>query len=145
MGNQTINKVLIQGRLGKDPELKYTSTGTPVCSFSMATNEGYKDKAGEWQQLTEWHRVVIWGKLGESAASHMRKGTLVFVDGRNQTRKWDKDGQTHYATDVVAQRFQIIDGGKDANDRDTGQGDDFSGAGPVPASSGAGAFDDIPF
>jgi single-strand DNA-binding protein len=103
-----LNKVMLIGHLGKDPELKYTPGGAAVATFSLATTEGYKDKEGNWQERPEWHRLVVWNKQAEVAAEYLKKGQQIFVEGRLQTRTWDKDGQKHYTTEIVVQNFQML-------------------------------------
>ena len=105
---------MILGRLGQDPELKYTPSGTPVCNFSLATNDYWVDKAGQKQERTEWHRVVVWGKTGENCGQYLSKGRQAFVEGSLQTRSWEgKDGQKRYTTEVVARNVQFIGGAGD--------------------------------
>lgn len=123
----SINKCLIMGNLGKDPEVRHTASGTAVASFSLATSEKYKDKSGEWQESTTWHNIVLWGKLAEIAGAYLAKGKTCYIEGRLQTRKWqDKDGNDRYTTEIVGERMQFIgskgDGG--AQDDAEGQGDD---------------------
>jgi single-strand DNA-binding protein len=103
-----LNKVMLIGHLGKDPELKYTPGGAAVATVSLATNESYKDKDGNQQEKTEWHRLVIWNKQAEIAAEYLKKGAQIFVEGKLQTRSWDKDGQKHYMTEVVVLGFQML-------------------------------------
>ena len=103
-----LNKVMLIGHLGKDPELKYTPGGAAVASFSLATNESYKDKEGNQQDKTEWHRLVVWNKQAEIAAEYLKKGAQIFVEGKLQTRSWEKDGQKHYMTEVVVLNFQML-------------------------------------
>jgi len=105
-----INKVTLIGRLGKDPELRHTASGTAVASFSIATSEKYKDKDGEKQEKTEWHNIVFWQRSAEVAAEYLHKGSLVYIEGRIQTRKWeDKDGNDRYTTEIVGQKLQMLD------------------------------------
>jgi single-strand DNA-binding protein len=105
-----LNKVMLIGHLGGDPELKYTPGGQAVATFNVATNEVYKDKDGNQQEKTDWHRIVVWSKQAEIAAEYLRKGRLVYVEGRLQTRSWnDKDGNKRYTTEVVALNFQMLD------------------------------------
>jgi single-strand DNA-binding protein len=105
-----LNKVMLIGHLGGDPELKYTPGGQAVANFSVATNEVYKDKEGNQQERTDWHRIVVWSKLAEIAAEYLKKGRLVYLEGRLQTRSWnDKDGIKRYTTEIVAQNFQMLD------------------------------------
>ncbi len=105
-----LNKVMLIGHLGGDPELKYTPGGQAVATFSVATNEVYKDKEGNQQERTDWHRIVVWSKQAEIAAEYLKKGRLVYLEGRLQTRSWnDKDGNKRYTTEVVALNFQMLD------------------------------------
>ena len=103
-----LNKVFLLGHLGQDPELKYTPAGAAVASFSLATNESYKDKAGKEVSKTEWHRLVVWSKQAEVAAEYLKKGQQIFVEGKLQTRSWEKDGQKHYMTEIVVLNFQML-------------------------------------
>ena len=106
-----INKVILVGRLGRDPEVRYAKDGTAVANFSMATSEEWKDKdTGEKQERTEWHRIVAWRRLGEICGEYLNKGSQVYIEGRLQTREWeDKDGNKRYITEVVAQNMQMLD------------------------------------
>jgi len=104
-----INKVILIGRLGKDPELKYLDSGKAVTSFSMATSEKYKDKDGERQEKTEWHNIVLWQRLAEVAKEYLNKGDLIYIEGKIQTRSYDdKDGSKRYFTEIVGQRMQML-------------------------------------
>ena len=168
----SVNKVILVGRLGQNPEIRYTPSGAGVTNFSVATNESWTDKSGQKQERTEWHRVVVWGKLAELCSQYLQKGRQVYVEGRLQTRQWqDKDGQTKYTTEVQAQTVQFLGAGTGAsagqgasNYSNAGQGgmnagggspemgmSDFGGAGmgsaPAPRSAEAPSFteDDIPF
>jgi single-strand DNA-binding protein len=105
----SVNKVILVGRLGKDPETRYTSSGQAVCNFTMATDETYKDRAGERQKRTEWHRIVVWAKQAEIAQKYLRKGSLIFVEGRIQTRQWDdREGQKRTSVEIVANNFRML-------------------------------------
>ncbi len=105
-----INKVILVGNLGKDPEVRHLENGTAVAKFSVATNESYKDKSGEWQNMTEWHNVVVWRYLAEKAERTLKKGGLVYIEGKLTTRKWqDADGKDHYTTEVVARTLQSLE------------------------------------
>jgi single-strand DNA-binding protein len=107
-----INKVILVGRLGADPEVRYTPDGAQVTTFRLATDEQWKDKSGERTQRTEWHRVVAFRKLAEICGSYLSKGRLVYVEGRLQTRSWeDKEGQKRFTTEIVASNMQILDRG----------------------------------
>ena len=97
MAGKSVNKVILIGNLGKDPEVKYTPQGTPVAKFSLATNERYKDKDGNWQDRTEWHNIVVWQRLAEIAGEYLKKGSKVYIEGRLQTRSWE-DKQTNQKT-----------------------------------------------
>jgi single-strand DNA-binding protein len=105
----SVNKAILVGRLGRDPETRYTSGGQAVCNFTMATDESFKDRAGERQKRTEWHRIVVWGKLAEIAQKYLKKGSLLFVEGRIQSRQWDdKEGQKRTTVEIVANNFQML-------------------------------------
>ena len=105
----SVNKVILVGNLGRDPETRYTAGGDPITNVSIATTETWKDKSGEKQEKTEWHRVAFFGKLAEIAGEYLKKGSQVYVEGRLQTRKWqDKDGQDKYTTEIVADRMQML-------------------------------------
>lgn len=108
-----VNKVIIMGRLGTDPELRYTPTGAAVCNFSVATSETWNDKStGQKNEKTEWHRIVVWGKQAENCNQYLAKGRQVFLEGKLQTRSWDdKDGNKKYTTEIVSNVVQFIGGG----------------------------------
>jgi single-strand DNA-binding protein len=137
-----INKVILIGNLGKDPELRYTPAGQAVASFSLATSEKWKDKSGVVQDKTEWHNIILWGRQAELAKEYLAKGRQVYLEGRIQTRSWDdKDGNKRYTTEIVVQRMQFL-GGREQGDR-VPQADVPSEAPPV---SDLGAEDeDLPF
>ncbi|HEX5055926.1 MAG TPA: single-stranded DNA-binding protein [Gammaproteobacteria bacterium] len=145
-----INKVILVGHLGQDPEVKYMPSGSAVANVSIATTESWKDKnTGEKQDRTEWHRVVFFARLAEIVGEYLRKGSQVYVEGRLQTRKWqDKNGQDRSTTEIIASEMQML-GGRGGG----GSGSaDFSSAGEAPASSVSeaggrdeGFDDDIPF
>lgn len=133
----SLNKVMIVGRLGKDPEIRYTQSGTSVCTFSMATDLKWTDKAGVKQEKTEWHRVKAWSKLADLAAQFLAKGRQAYVEGRLETREWtDKDGVKRYTTEIVADQIVFLDGKRDGAPRDAGAS--------LPASQPA-EHDGIPF
>ena len=120
----SLNKVLLLGRLGKDPEIRYTSQQNAVATFSLATSERRKDASGNWNEVTEWHNVVVFGKQAENCSKYLKKGREAFIEGRIQTRKWqDKEGKDRYTTEVVANAVQFV-GGRAAGE---GSSDDFSG------------------
>jgi single-strand DNA-binding protein len=105
----SVNKVILVGRLGKDPETRYTGSGQQVCNFSMATDETYKDRSGERQKRTEWHKIVMWGRLAEIAQQYLKRGSLIYVEGRLQTRQWDDQaGNKRYTTEIVANVMKML-------------------------------------
>jgi single-strand DNA-binding protein len=107
---QMVNKVMLIGRLGKDPEMRYTAGGAPVANFSLATNESWKGQNGERQERTEWHNIVVWNKLAETCNQYLSKGKLVFIEGRIQTREWDdKDGNKRRTTEIVASDMKMLE------------------------------------
>lgn len=151
----SLNKCMIIGNLGRDPEMRYTSGGQAVTQFSVATNRNFRDPQGEWQSETEWFRVVVWGEQGERAAEQLRKGHKVYVEGRLQTRQWeDQSGAKRYTTELIANRLTSLE----RRDRegeppfpDDGAGGS-SGRSSGPASSGSAGptssaedYDDLPF
>ena len=105
----SINKVMLIGRLGQDPELKYTPSGSAVCNFSLATSESWTDKSGQKQEKTEWHRVVLFQKLAEIVGEYCRKGSQIYIEGKLQTRKWtDQQGQEKYTTEIVCNELLML-------------------------------------
>jgi single-strand DNA-binding protein len=154
----SINKVILIGNLGADPELKYTPSSRPLCNLRVATTEVYKDKSGQRQEKTEWHRITVWGEQAENCSKYLSKGRSVYIEGKLQTRSYEKEGQKHYATDVVADRVVFLGSGGGGGDgagrrgapsggksssSDSGPADDAdvgSGSGGPPAGD-----DDIPF
>ena len=108
----SVNRVIIVGNLGADPELKYTPANKAICNLRVATTEAWKDKDGKRQEKTEWHRISVWGDMGENCSKYLAKGRSVYVEGRLQTRSYDKDGQKHYATDIVAEKVVFLGGGE---------------------------------
>jgi single-strand DNA-binding protein len=148
-----VNKVILIGRLGGDPEVRYTNNGGAVANFNLATNESWTDKAGQKQERTEWHKIVVWGKLGELCGQYLSKGRQAFVEGRLATREWtDKEGHKRYTTEIVATNIQFLGGpsdragaGASANNGDFAPGpSDFEGAGEAKAGGGM-ADDEVPF
>lgn len=106
----SLNKAMLIGRLGQDPEVRYTQSNTAVANFSLATNERFKDRNGEWQERTEWHRIVAWGRTAEICQEYLKKGSLVYVEGPIQTNEWeDKEGQKRYTTEIKAQFMRMLD------------------------------------
>ncbi|HXM96629.1 MAG TPA: single-stranded DNA-binding protein [Candidatus Dormibacteraeota bacterium] len=107
----SVNKVILVGRLGRDPETRYTSGGQAVANFSVATDETFKDRNGERQKRTEWHKIVVWGKQAEIAQQYLKKGSLLFLEGRIQSREWqDKEGQKRTSFEIVASNFRMLGG-----------------------------------
>jgi single-strand DNA-binding protein len=135
-----VNKCIIIGNLGRDPEIKYTQSNVPVANLSVATTESWKDKnSGEWQEKTEWHRIVAWRHLAERAERFLRKGKQVYIEGRIETRNWeDQSGQKHWMTEIIAQQMQLL-GRRDENEQQAASG----GSDKTPAASG-GNFDPAP-
>lgn len=112
----SLNKAMIIGRLGQDPDVRYTQSNTAVANMSVATSERYKDKSGEWKENTEWHRVVAWGRTAEICQEYLKKGSLVYIEGPIQTRQWeDKDGQTRYTTEIKALTMTMLDSKSSSN------------------------------
>jgi single-strand DNA-binding protein len=149
----SVNKVILIGNLGRDPETRYMPDGGAITNVSIATTEVWKDKNGDKQEKTEWHRVAFFGKLAEIAGEYLKKGSQVYVEGRLQTRKWqDKDGADKYTTEIVADRMQMLGSRQGGGSRDMGE---TEGAAPRAAASkpatakSGGKFDDfeddIPF
>ena len=104
-----VNKAILVGRLGRDPEVRYTTSGTPVANFSLATDESWTDKNGERQRRTEWHQIVVWSRLAEICERYLRKGRLIFIEGTIQTREWeDRDGNRRRTTEIVARNMQML-------------------------------------
>src|SRR5437016_2000921 len=118
---KSVNKVILIGNLGKDPEVKFTPNGTAIAKFSLATNERYKDKEGNWQDRTEWHNIVAWQRTAEIAGEYLKKGRSVYIEGRIQTRSWDdkESGQKKYMTEIVAQDLVLL-GGREATGEESG-------------------------
>jgi single-strand DNA-binding protein len=105
----SVNKVILVGRLGRDPETRYTGAGQPVCHFSLATDETFKDRAGQRQKRTEWHRITAWGKKAEFAQQYLKKGTLIYLEGSIRSGEWtDKEGQKHPSFEIVASEFRFV-------------------------------------
>ncbi|HNT58129.1 MAG TPA: single-stranded DNA-binding protein [Syntrophales bacterium] len=137
-----VNKVMLVGRLGKDPEVRYTPDGTMVATFTMATNEQWRDKNGEKVEKTEWHRIVTYRRLAEICGSYLSKGSLVYIEGRLQTRSWeDKDGNKRSTTEIVAQNMQMLD----SKGKDSGESPKASGNRPFSPTSDMPGDDDVPF
>jgi single-strand DNA-binding protein len=132
----SVNKVILVGRLGRDPETRYTSGGQAVANFSLATDESYKDRNGERQKRTEWHKIVVWGKQAEIAQQYLKKGSLIFIEGRIQSREWqDKEGQKRTSFEIVANNFRMLGGRAESAAAAAG------GGGGAAAGAGRGGED----
>ncbi len=147
MARSGINKVILVGNLGQDPEVKYTAGGAAVTTLSLATSESWKDKdTGQDQEKTEWHRVVLWRRLAEIAGEYLKKGSKVYIEGQLQTRKWEQDGQTRYTTEVVGRDMQFLDSRGNTSSDNSSSYEDFNqdmGSQNLPDSGITD--DDIPF
>ena len=149
----SINKVMLIGNLGKDPEIRYMPSGDAIANLTLATTENWKDKAGEKQEKTEWHRVSMFGRLAEIAGEYLKKGSSVYIEGKLQTRKWqDKEGNDRYTTEIVANEMKML--GSRASGGDTGMertAPSMAGgpkaarpaSAPAGASTGGSGFDDM--
>lgn len=138
----SVNKAILIGNLGADPELRYTPSGAAVASFNIATTEKWKGKDGQQQEKTEWHRIVLWSRQAEIAKEYLHKGSPVYIEGRIQNRSYeDKDGIKRYVTEIIGQRMQLL-GGRGGGASDTGG---TSGPPPPPEGDMAGEDDDLPF
>ena len=137
-----VNKVILVGRLGKDPEVRYTQDGTAVATFSVATSEEWKDKTtGEKKEKVEWHRIVAFSKLAEICSEYLKKGQQVYIEGRLQTRSWEKDGITRYATEIFSEKMQMLgskNGAGNSSNNSSNEGADDYFPQSLPS-------DDIPF
>jgi single-strand DNA-binding protein len=140
----SVNKVILVGRLGKDPETRYTSSGQAVCNFSMATDETFKDRAGERQKRTEWHRIVAWGKKAEFAQKYLQKGSLIYVEGSIRSRQWDdKEGQKRTTVEIVASDFRFVGERRDAAAATAGAGGAGGADADVHAQASPTAAEDM--
>lgn len=137
----SVNKAILVGRLGRDPEMRYTPGGQPVCNFSIATDAVWKDRDGNKQKRTEWHRIVVWGPQAEVCSKYLAKGREVYVEGEIQTRSYEKEGQKHYSTEIRAQQVQFLGGRDGGGQRDSGGMADDGGYGDAAGP----ADDDVPF
>ena len=145
----SFNKVIVVGNLGRDPEMRFTAQGTPVCTFSVATNERRKDKAGEQQDITTWFRVTVWGKQAETVSKYLTKGRSVYVEGRMHVEEWtDKDGKQRFTLELNASDVRFLDGGQSSEGipvRQTGQFAARATGGGAPQSGSDIDDDSIPF
>lgn len=127
-----VNKAIIIGNLGADPEMRYSTGGVAICSFRVATSEKWKGKDGNTNERTEWHSITAFDKLGEACGTYLKKGSKCFIEGKLQTDKYEKDGQTHYSTKIIAASVQFLDGRKDGGETSNATGGAASGADDVP-------------
>ncbi|MFZ3212106.1 MAG: single-stranded DNA-binding protein [Terriglobales bacterium] len=150
---KSVNKVILIGNLGKDPEVKVTPSGTPVAKFTLATNERYKDKSGQWQDRTEWHNLVAWQRTAEIIGEYVKKGSKVYVEGRLQTSSWDDKttGEKKYRTEIIVNDLVLLGGRGDGEgaSRGASAGGNFDQRAPepepAPAHPGGITDEDIPF
>ena len=158
MAGKSVNKVILIGNLGKDPEVKYTQAGMPVAKFSLATNERFKDKDGQWQDRTEWHNIVAFQRLAEIVGEYLKKGGKCFIEGSLRTSSWDdkETGQKKYKTEIIANDLVLLSGrgegaGEDSGGRSSGaaaSGNNFDQRAPEPEHAAAStpiSDEDIPF
>jgi single-strand DNA-binding protein len=146
----SVNRVILVGNLGRDPELRYIPSGQAVANFTLATNDRWRDKEGNNQERTEWHRIVVWGKSAENCAQYLQKGRSVYIEGRLQTREWeDKDGNKRQTTETIAQTVQFLGGRGGAGGGAEPGGGPTGGSGSSGAGSGGGESpppsSDVPF
>lgn len=141
-----VNKVILVGRLGKDPEVRHLENGATVANFSMATSETYKDRqTGERREQTEWHNIVLWRGLAEVAEKYVKKGDMIYVEGKLRTRSWEKDGITRYTTEVVGDNMTMLGGGNSGGQGGSSSGNEYSSSQPeqnAGSSSPSPAFED---
>lgn len=141
-----LNKVMLIGRLGQNPEMRYTTSGDPVTSFSLATSESYRNKDGNKQEKTEWHKIVIFGKQAEHCNTYLRKGSLVYIEGSIQTRKWqDKQGVDRYTTEINARTVQFMDKKDDGQNDSYGAGSSYNNRQNTPYNQAQKNYDEPPF
>jgi single-strand DNA-binding protein len=138
----SVNKVILVGNLGRDPEVRYTQGGSPVANFTLATNEVWTDKAGARQERTEWHRIVVWGKTAEIARDHLAKGKQVYIEGALQTRQWeDRDGNKRNTTEIKATRLVLLGRAEGGGSMERGGGAETRGGG---SDQGGASGDEVP-
>ncbi|VAW34449.1 Single-stranded DNA-binding protein [hydrothermal vent metagenome] len=138
-----INKVILIGNLGADPEIRYTQSGTPVVNFRIATTERWKDKDGQQQEQTEWHNIVAWKRLAEICGEYLAKGSKVYIEGKLQTRKWqDQNGNDRYTTEIIAKDMKMLSPRGTTDNSNQGGGGDYQDLPPEPPH---GTGEDVPF
>jgi single-strand DNA-binding protein len=144
----SLNRVILIGNLGKDPEIRYTESGNVVATFPLATSDKFKGKAGDWQERTEWHNITLWARLAEIAGEYLAKGKGVFIEGRLKTRKWqDKEGKDRYTTDIIGEKMLMLGGGNGNHAQESkggsgGNAGSVQDVGVMPINPGE---DEIPF
>jgi single-strand DNA-binding protein len=136
MAGKSVNKVILIGNLGKDPEVKFTANGTPVAKFSLATNERFKDKEGQWQDRTEWHNITAWARTAEIIGEYVKKGSKIYIEGSLRTHSWDDktSGQKKYMTEIVVNDLVLLGGRGEGS----GGGGEFAGSSRSSSSAGSG-------
>ncbi|MFL6438243.1 MAG: single-stranded DNA-binding protein [Terriglobales bacterium] len=139
---KSVNKVILVGNLGKDPEIKYTPSGVAQAKFSLATNESYKDKSGQWQERTEWHNIVAWQRMAEIIGEYVKKGSKIYIEGRLQTSSWDdkETGQKKYKTEIIANELVLL-GGRGEGAEVEGGGKGYSRGASAGNANPGGNFD----
>lgn len=137
----SVNKVIIVGNLGKDPELRYTQSGVAFCGLSVATTDQWTDQGGQRQEKTEWHRIAVWKKQAENCAKYLRKGSSAYIEGRLQTRSWEESGQKRYSTDIVAEVVKFL--GTPTNGRNDPQ--PMQSHSQTAFGNHSSSLDDVPF
>jgi single-strand DNA-binding protein len=144
---KSINKVILVGNVGKDPEVRYSQSGTPVANFSLATNERFKDRNEEWQERTEWHSIVAWKRLAEIVGEYVAKGSKVYIEGKIQTSSWKdrQSGEKKYRTEIVARDLLLLGPRGNSDDDHQGSSHDENEDQPAHAGSGEIVDEDIPF
>lgn len=143
----TVNKAVLIGNLGKDPEIRQANSGTSIANMRIATTDRRKDRDGQWQDVTEWHSVVAFGKTAENIGRFCKKGKQLYIEGRIQTRKWtDKDGRDRYSTEIVADVVRFLGGRGDSEGGSaSSRGGSGGGRQSAPSGGGGGGYDDLPF
>jgi single-strand DNA-binding protein len=144
---KSVNKVILVGNVGKDPEVKYTPSGTPVAKFSLATNEKYKDRSDEWQERAEWHNIVAWQRLAEIVGEYVKKGAKLYIEGKLQTSSWDdrESGTKKYRTEIVARDLVLLGSHENGGDSEHRSNRNDDQRQPAYAGSAAITDEDIPF
>ena len=146
---KTVNKVILVGNVGKDPEVRYTPSGTPVAKFSLATNENFKDRSDEWQERTEWHNIIAWQRLAEIVGEYVQKGSKLYIEGKLQTSSWEdkQSGERKYRTEIVAREIVLLAPRESNGEQESTSHDTRNESAMQPAHAGSGEItgEDIPF